>query len=40
VYLTDCDPGGVSAGAFLDVEIVGHRGYDLVARPLARSSGM
>jgi len=40
VYLTDCDPGEVSAGAFLDVEIIGNRGYDLIARPLARSSGM
>jgi ribosomal protein S12 methylthiotransferase len=36
VYLTDCDPEAVRAGDFLDVEIVGARGYDLVARPLAR----
>ena len=33
VYLTDCDPDVVSAGQFLDVEIVGAKGYDLVARP-------
>ena len=33
VYLTDCDPGQVVAGDFLDVEIVGAKGYDLVARP-------
>ena len=33
VYLTDCDPAAVHAGDFLDVEIVGARGYDLVARP-------
>ena len=33
VYLTDCDPAAVSAGDFLDVEIVGARGYDLIARP-------
>jgi ribosomal protein S12 methylthiotransferase len=34
VYLTDCDSEVVSAGQFLDVEIVGARGYDLIARPL------
>ena len=34
VYLTDCDPAAVSAGDFLDVEIVGARGYDLIARPV------
>jgi ribosomal protein S12 methylthiotransferase len=34
VYLTDCDPSGFSPGDFVDVEIVGASGYDLVARPL------
>jgi ribosomal protein S12 methylthiotransferase len=34
VYLTDCDPSTLSKGAFVDVEIVGSRDYDLVARPL------
>jgi ribosomal protein S12 methylthiotransferase len=34
VYLTDCDPSAISAGQFLEVEIVGARGYDLIARPL------
>jgi ribosomal protein S12 methylthiotransferase len=34
VYLTDADPETVHAGAFLEVEIVGADGYDLVARPL------
>jgi ribosomal protein S12 methylthiotransferase len=34
VYLTDADPETILAGAFLDVEIVGADGYDLVARPL------
>jgi ribosomal protein S12 methylthiotransferase len=34
VYLTDCDPTTLSAGDFLDVEIVGARGYDLIARPV------
>ncbi|MBI2187908.1 MAG: 30S ribosomal protein S12 methylthiotransferase RimO [Acidobacteria bacterium] len=40
VYLTGCDPAAVAAGAFLDVEIVDSRAYDLVARPLADQSGM
>jgi ribosomal protein S12 methylthiotransferase len=34
VYLTDCDPSHFRPGAFVDVEIVGAEGYDLVARPL------
>jgi ribosomal protein S12 methylthiotransferase len=34
VYLTDCDPAAIRAGQFLDVEIVGARGYDLIARPI------
>ncbi|MEO8681146.1 MAG: 30S ribosomal protein S12 methylthiotransferase RimO [Vicinamibacterales bacterium] len=34
VYLTDCDPSDFPGGTFLDVEIVGAEGYDLVARPL------
>jgi ribosomal protein S12 methylthiotransferase len=34
VYLTECDLEAVSAGQFIDVEIVGARGYDLVARPV------
>ena len=33
VYLTEVDPELVKAGDFLDVEIVGADGYDLVARP-------
>jgi ribosomal protein S12 methylthiotransferase len=33
VYLTDCDPATVPTGSFLDVELVGSRGYDLLARP-------
>jgi ribosomal protein S12 methylthiotransferase len=33
VYLTDCDPSELAAGQFLTGEIVGSRGYDLVARP-------
>ena len=34
VYLTEADPATLSPGQFLDVEIVGASGYDLVARPL------
>ena len=34
VYLTDCDPETVQSGQFLNVEIVGADGYDLVARPV------
>ncbi len=34
VFLTECGPDEVTAGQFLDVEIVGARGYDLVARPV------
>jgi ribosomal protein S12 methylthiotransferase len=34
VYLTDADPALLTPGRFLDAEIVGARGYDLVARPL------
>ena len=34
VYLTECDPSQFSAGDFTDVEIVGARDYDLIARPL------
>jgi ribosomal protein S12 methylthiotransferase len=33
VYLTDCDPSQLTAGDFIQAEIVGSRGYDLIARP-------
>jgi len=33
VYLTECDPSAFPMGSFVDVEIVGAEGYDLVARP-------
>jgi ribosomal protein S12 methylthiotransferase len=33
VYLSECDPSKLTAGQFVDVEITGARGYDLVARP-------
>ena len=33
VYLTECDPSRYRAGDFVDVEIVGAEGYDLLARP-------
>src|SRR4029077_12151548 len=34
VYLTDCDPSQFRPGEFTDVEIVGARDYDLIARPV------
>jgi ribosomal protein S12 methylthiotransferase len=33
VYLTDCDPSELSAGSIIAADIVGSRGYDLLARP-------
>jgi ribosomal protein S12 methylthiotransferase len=35
VYLTDCDPAAIAAGTFIEAEIVGCEGYDLLARPLS-----
>src|SRR5678815_2832207 len=34
VYLTECDPAEFATGQFIQAEIVGSRGYDLLARPL------
>jgi tRNA A37 methylthiotransferase MiaB len=34
VFLTECDPSDFKAGEFADVEIVGARQYDLIARPI------
>jgi ribosomal protein S12 methylthiotransferase len=34
VYLTDCDPSILRPGDFAQVEIVGARDYDLIARPV------
>jgi ribosomal protein S12 methylthiotransferase len=34
VFLTDCDPSAVQAGEFAEMEIVGWRNYDLIARPV------
>ncbi|HET9193415.1 MAG TPA: 30S ribosomal protein S12 methylthiotransferase RimO [Vicinamibacterales bacterium] len=33
VYLTECDPAEFTAGQFIQAEVVGSRGYDLLARP-------
>jgi len=33
VYFTECDPSVLTTGQFVDAEIVGSRGYDLMARP-------
>jgi ribosomal protein S12 methylthiotransferase len=38
VYLTECDPAELSAGQFIQAEVVGSRGYDLVARPVVGSA--
>jgi ribosomal protein S12 methylthiotransferase len=35
VYLTECDPSRFRTGDFVEVEIVGARDYDLLARPAA-----
>jgi ribosomal protein S12 methylthiotransferase len=35
VYLTDCDPSAFETGQFLEAEITGSRGYDLIARPVS-----
>jgi ribosomal protein S12 methylthiotransferase len=35
VFLTECDPSSLRPGQFLDAQIVGARGYDLIARPVS-----
>ena len=35
VYLTDCDPSSLTTGQFIEADIVGSRGYDLLVRPAA-----
>jgi ribosomal protein S12 methylthiotransferase len=34
VFLTDCDPTGISSGDLIRARIVGAKGYDLLATPL------
>jgi ribosomal protein S12 methylthiotransferase len=34
VFLTECDPTRFAAGDFADVELVGAKDYDLIARPV------
>ena len=34
VVLTECDPSSFRAGDFVEVELVGARGYDFIARPV------
>ena len=36
VFLTECDPSAFRSGDFVEVEIVGARDYDLIARPAAQ----
>jgi len=38
VYLSEADPEACRPGTLLDAEVVGARGYDLVARPLSPAS--
>jgi ribosomal protein S12 methylthiotransferase len=38
VYLTECDPTAYRTGEFAEVQIVGARDYDLIARPVARGA--
>jgi ribosomal protein S12 methylthiotransferase len=33
VYLSECDPSAYRGGELVEVEIIGARGYDLIARP-------
>jgi ribosomal protein S12 methylthiotransferase len=40
VYLTECDPSAYQAGNLVEVEIVGARGYDLIARPAEARAGL
>ena len=39
VYLTECDPSSLQSGDFVEVEIVGARHYDLIARPIGTPEG-
>jgi ribosomal protein S12 methylthiotransferase len=39
VYLTECDPSSYDPGDLVQVEIVGAREYDLIARPLPEAPG-
>jgi ribosomal protein S12 methylthiotransferase len=38
VYLTECDPSAYRGGDFVEVDIVGAREYDLLARPMEAGS--
>jgi ribosomal protein S12 methylthiotransferase len=35
VYLAECDPSAFRGGDFVEVEIIGARDYDLIARPVS-----
>ena len=39
VFLTECDPSAYRPGDFVEVQIVGARDYDLLARPVAVRNG-
>jgi ribosomal protein S12 methylthiotransferase len=40
VVLTDCDPGAIAPGEFIDVRITRASGYDFVAAPLPRPTAV
>jgi ribosomal protein S12 methylthiotransferase len=40
VYLTECDAQDLTSGTMVDAEVVGSRGYDLVARPLSVTAAL
>lgn len=40
VYLSECDSTAFAPGSLVEVEIIGARGYDLLARPLAARAAL
>ena len=40
VYLTECDPACYRPGDLVEVELVGAKEYDLIARPVETGSGV
>ena len=39
VYFTEADPSSFTPGAFVEAELVGARGYDLLAKPIDQGDG-
>jgi ribosomal protein S12 methylthiotransferase len=40
VFLTECDPSRYRTGDFVEVEVVGAREYDLIARPMGPAAAL